>query len=997
MKKRFVFVMVLAALLFACHAAMAGPIYMDQRFYVAIGESIKPDYPDLSSYIPGGLKMSDYNITYKAVTSRYITVDEDGTVHVDAQMMDEFTGPVRHGLSVIYTPKGANASKAQYFNFTLIVYHPLTEFAPNTDRMVMALNESAAICVSQTRNSCMGNITMADSKGILELDMGHTNDDEYVESDAWYLTVTGKKTGSTTLTVTAYNGKTFSIPVTVKNRPTQVTFGKEIYTCYEGETITLDVGLGEGCSVYQPYGVSYPYGPLKQSQQDWRTFTAHSGGLYEITFQPVAELTGTAKLKVYDKEKCVAICQEQYTYVGSTMVLLPRDENGQHVSVPLRIISGGDCATLNEEDWLVAGKKGTVVLKATSFDGSTVEKTIHIVDKPKTAEFASGTMAQMEIGDEQEMKVSFDQGMADYTLSYSAADEYEYGLAPIRIEGKKVIAQAPGIVYLHAEMSHLGLYPSMTIQVADGEGRLEIVKPDGPLAIGQTFQLSVRDRTGKEYPASYSVAGHEAAYLTVTPAGNMRGIGRYIRCRVNVKLEDGREMYFYQDVVAWPGWLRYGNVSVPIDYKEIEIGSIETDVGPIPCDEVVVTIKDAAIARTDGIRLYLLKEGKTQVTLKSQYSAASVTFTLTVEKPTDRLYCEPMLDVPSNYSSGVPLPVVTDFYGNVVPVTWKITYESLGLGCPYEYAFALKGNRITCRWMNAFCQITATSATGATIQVNAYGFRLPDRIGFVSSQYSLDVGEAAQMDLEMYEQGYKYGPVTWQVADESIVRFEEKYAATGMPTVIGLKPGKTTVTATLLNGVKASCTVIVREPRPITSISFLSPDMTVYLGNWYTFQLKILPNDTTDSTEVTWSSSNKAVAEYSEISGLQMKKPGTVTITAALQCGKKASIQLTVKEKQELALPYRLAMLEEGAYEGTNFTHVFVPQIQLSRIESRTFANCPRLVSITLWENIRYVAPDAFAGSEHVVIYCQPGSYAEQYAKENGIPYEYGDGVSFLK
>ena len=97
----------------------------------------------------------------------------------------------------------------------------------------------------------------------------------------------------------------------------------------------------------------------------------------------------------------------------------------------------------------------------------------------------------------------------------------------------------------------------------------------------------------------------------------------------------------------------------------------------------------------------------------------------------------------------------------------------------------------------------------------AWGTCLILKIKFRYDSYTVKVGENAQTEVwkdEAMTSGDRVGDLTWKVGDSSIIRFEERFPATGMPTVIGLKPGTTTLTATQPNGAKAVCTIIVVDP-----------------------------------------------------------------------------------------------------------------------------------------------------------------------------------------
>ena len=57
----------------------------------------------------------------------------------------------------------------------------------------------------------------------------------------------------------------------------------------------------------------------------------------------------------------------------------------------------------------------------------------------------------------------------------------------------------------------------------------------------------------------------------------------------------------------------------------------------------------------------------------------------------------------------------------------------------------------------------------------------------------------------------------------------------------------------------------------------------------------------------------------------------------------------------------------------------------VKRIGNKAFYNCTELRSVKMPEGVLEIAEDAFEGCSKAVFYCEKNSYAEQYAKENGI------------
>ena len=143
------------------------------------------------------------------------------------------------------------------------------------------------------------------------------------------------------------------------------------------------------------------------------------------------------------------------------------------------------------------------------------------------------------------------------------------------------------------------------------------------------------------------------------------------------------------------------------------------------------------------------------------------------------------------------------------------------------------------------------------------------------------------------------------------------------------KAGTVIITATSTNGKTAECTVTVEKKLiPITEVSLSESAVGIIEGNTHKLTATVLPENTTDSKSVSWSSNNEAVATVSEDGTITAKSAGTAVITATSTNGKTAGCTVTVSKKEipivDVALNRTSATITEG--DILNLTATVLPE-----------------------------------------------------------------------
>ncbi len=85
-------------------------------------------------------------------------------------------------------------------------------------------------------------------------------------------------------------------------------------------------------------------------------------------------------------------------------------------------------------------------------------------------------------------------------------------------------------------------------------------------------------------------------------------------------------------------------------------------------------------------------------------------------------------------------------------------------------------------------------------------------------------------------------------------------------------------------------------------------------------------------------------------------------------------------------LPASLQIIEDEAFEGTALVAVDLPET-VEEIGDRAFADIPSLRILKIPDNTKRIGKRIVAGSNNVIITAAPGSYARNWAQENGVPF----------
>jgi len=808
--KKMMWLLLAAALLLPC-LAMADTVQLTDFLMCSVGEKRLPIYPDYSGYIGEGLTKDDFDVTY-ASSSPYVTVEADGTVFIS----DRAKLNANYPLEITYTPKVEGVGETTVFQGRLRTTAAIPDMTAEKNFYRLRAGGSVSLVVELHggSTSLVASVT-ADSDAV---EVTKVNRDW--GSDSIRLTLEAKRHGTAVVTVQTYSGLTETIELDVIGPPTQFKFAQEHFTAHPGETIDLGLDMGNG-----PYGLEYYYSFGKQVYRDGQwvndgaldslrgTFRAGQSGEYRVVCTWEGSVQGEFRVTVVDRANCEDIAfSTGGLYLNREAQIMLLDEYGEEIYRPFTITKGAELVKLNYRT-IMANAPGTVEITVQNEDGSTVIRNFEVQAIP-TQMTLNASELTLEIGQVFDLEVTFDQGSDAYTCTVLNETAMSHGMSAVRMEGDRIIAQAPGKAVINVRARDLEA--SCTVAVPDSDLAVHMVYPE-KLGVNQSFQLSVEDKTGKAYPAVWRKS--DGNRLNITAGGLVTGMYEGTQT-VIAELADGRILQQRLSIVKLPSSLEHPDLTVHENWTTVSLETIRTDVGDLSCTDVTVEVEDESVATFEGLSFKFHKAGTTKVTLTAKEGGAQGSFTLTVLKADATLYIHVddkvfanshIVDVPTGYY--ILLPQLYDYYGNRVAVTWRMV-EDIPAGSPTGVGFYFDGEVLACSWGAAVCIVEATSQDGGTFQLQAHGYHMAQEIRFQQESYTLQIGEQKPFSVEGVDHVYT-GPVYWTLTHEGIVTLEQHSSAYAQGVMTALRPGTTTLTATLINGATASCTITVEGVSPV--------------------------------------------------------------------------------------------------------------------------------------------------------------------------------------
>lgn len=256
--------------------------------------------------------------------------------------------------------------------------------------------------------------------------------------------------------------------------------------------------------------------------------------------------------------------------------------------------------------------------------------------------------------------------------------------------------------------------------------------------------------------------------------------------------------------------------------------------------------------------------------------------------------------------------------------------QTTQLGLTYDPADTT--DSVAATWTSSNTSVATVSKTGLVIALKDGSTTIKATVGNVSSTYDIAVKEVKLTGIKMEEKALihkgdtkaltvEYTPadttddktVAWSSSDSTVASVDNN----GIVTAV--KPGSAVITAKVGN-YQATCAVTVDAPLkeivPEKAIIDMVKKQTANIA------YSVVPADTTDSKDVTYTSSDETVATVNSDGKVTAKKAGQATVTITGANGIKATVTVNVSEipVNEVVLSAQDEIIEAGAKKAITAT-----------------------------------------------------------------------------
>ena len=751
--------------------------------------------------------------TYKSSNKSYVTVDADGEIYgkkVGSAYVYAYAHTGKYARCKVTVKKAPSSVTVKPASLTLsaggMVY----------DALKPSVNSGAA-CRSYTYSGYDENIISVSESGV----------------------VTTKNAGSTSITVTSYNGKSKSVPVSVLNPPSEVFFTEDALTIGVGEVSTVSAWNrnvdGESAPASYTYSVAEEDGhilsvdPVTGKIEGLATGKAtvlvstHNGvttGKFNdeivTTACEVTVLDAPTDLAFAVSSRNVGYKEKYYNVMdhlrlvmpdGETQITIQEAEEKELYHASYTFKSSNKSYVTVDANGVITGKKAgkSAYVTVTAHNGESARIKIAVKKAPTKVTVSPTTLKIGANGMQHQLTAKVNSGAYTNTYTYTSSNT-----DAVKVDGNGLLTSVnPGTATITVK-SYNGKKATCKVTVYGEPDQITLSETARTLGAGSSFTLkaTATDAQGNSTYANYTYSvQQDSDIISVDASGKITALNQGSAV-VTVRTHNG------------------------VSGRETENGSWEES-------KCVVRVVAAPVA---------LELSTTGITIGYKETFTGIPGLVTLVAPEGEDECMANLSYKTSRKS----------YVTVNAATGAVYGKKAG----YSY-------------------ITITPDNGAApVKVKVTVKKTPTKAKLNATQLTLSEGGQIYQLKATVNSGAACSTYTWTSSDTSVVTV----SSSGLVTTVG--PGTATITAAPYKGTKATCTVTVLEaPAQV----FLPETITVAQGQRAKIEAGVCGIEGTVSTaDYTFSTNDSRIsvdAVTGEVRGLQLTGDDYAEITVRTHNG----------------------------------------------------------------------------------------------------------------
>ena len=697
--------------------------------------------------------------------------------------------------------------------------------------------------------------------------------------------------GSADVTVTTYNGKTATCPVTVKAAPSEVTLAESEITIGVGESADMPaITFGENSAGSCTFNTS---GKKIATVSDAGVIKGVKKGSATITVTTHNGKTATLKVNVKNAPAKVTLTAPSKSMgKGDTMQLTANFSAGAASRKLTFSSSMPSVATVDQNGKVTAVASGAATITVKTFNKKKASVKITVKSAPTSVSLDKKTLS-MGVRQTATLTPTLSSGSAG-SCTFTSSDT---SVLKVNSATGALEALAAGTATITVE-TYNGKTAACTVTVKDAPSRVSFAQSELVIGVGEKLDIPgvTLGEPGEDCAGSYTFQSSNKKIAKISGSA-VQGVKKG-SAKITVTTHNGKTATLKVSVKNAPAkvTLSAPHKTLGVDEKlqltakfssgaasALSYTSSDSKVATVSASGVVTAIAPG----TAKITAKTFNNKKGSITLTVAAKPASVALPRTLALGVGETYTiKPTLS-PSGSGGGLTFSVDDKSVATVNAATGAI--KAVG---PGTTTLQVK----TYNDLKATCQLTVKNApTGISLQEGNFTLAKGDTYQLLPPV--LKGADAASAGLT-----YKSSAKTYA-----------KVSSSGVITAV--KAGKAKITVTTFNGKKASVTVTVKAAPK--SISFAESTRQLFIGLEFTPEVKF---DSNITASYTLTSSNPKVASVSGKTVCAVAS-GTATLTATSFNGKKATMKVTVPAPPD-SVSLKPASLTLGVGESTTLSAV---------------------------------------------------------------------------